>query len=64
MIQRDGYEFADDDTYRDYAAAMRDRARELREAVNRKDYDAAPPRPWAKSARRAPIVHAGYRSNN
>jgi len=40
-IQRPDYEYHDDDTYRGYAAAMRDAALKVREACRRKDYDAA-----------------------
>jgi len=40
-IQRPDFEYHDDDTYRGYAAAMRDAALKVREACQRKDYDAA-----------------------
>lgn len=40
-VQRPDYEYHDDDTYRSYAAAMRDAALKLRAACQRKDYDAA-----------------------
>ena len=40
-IQRPDYEYHDDDTYKGYAAAMRDAALKVREACRRQDYDAA-----------------------
>ena len=40
-IQRKDYEYHDDDTYRGYAAAMRDAAVAARDAARKKDYDAA-----------------------
>ena len=40
-IQRPDYEYHDDDTYRGYAAAMRDAAVKAREAALKNDYDAA-----------------------
>jgi hypothetical protein len=40
-IQRPDYEYHDDDTYRGYAAAMRDAAVKAREAALKSDYDAA-----------------------
>jgi len=41
VIQRPDYEYHDDDTYRGYAAAMRDAALQAREAALKGDYDAA-----------------------
>lgn len=41
VIVRGGYEFADDDTYREYAATMRQAAQQTREAAEHKDYDRA-----------------------
>ena len=41
VIQQSDYEYHDDDTYRGHASAMRDAALKLREAVKKKDYDAA-----------------------
>jgi len=41
VIQQADYEYHDDDTYRDHASTMRDAALRLREAVKKKDYDAA-----------------------
>ena len=38
VIQRDGYEFADDETYRQYAEAMGTQAVALREAIAMKNY--------------------------
>jgi hypothetical protein len=40
-IQRKDFEYHDDDTYRGYAAAMRDAAVAARDAARRKDYNAA-----------------------
>lgn len=40
-IQRPDYEYHDDDTYRGYAAAMRDAAVKARDAALKSDYDAA-----------------------
>jgi len=40
-IQRKNFEFHDDDTYRGYAAAMRDAGIAARDAARKKDYDAA-----------------------
>lgn len=40
-IQRPDYDFHDDDSYRDHAAAMRDAAVEARTACEKDDYDAA-----------------------
>jgi len=41
VIQQPDFEYHDDDSYRGYAAAMRDAALELREACGKKDYEAA-----------------------
>jgi len=41
VIQQADYEYHDDDTYREHASTMRDVALRLREAVKKKDYDAA-----------------------
>jgi len=41
VIQQADYEYHDDDTYRGYSSAMRDAAMRLREAAQKKDYDAA-----------------------
>jgi hypothetical protein len=41
VIQRPDYEYHDDDTYRGYAAAMRDAAVQARDAAAKNDYDAA-----------------------
>jgi hypothetical protein len=41
VIQREEFEYSDDDTYRGYAAAMRDAALRVREAARKKDYEAA-----------------------
>lgn len=40
-IQQEGFEFADDDSYLEYARAMRDAAVEVAEAVKTKNYDSA-----------------------
>jgi hypothetical protein len=41
VIQREEFEYFDDDTYRGYAAAMRDAALRVRDAAHKKDYEAA-----------------------
>lgn len=41
VIQQPDFEYHDDDSYRGYAAAMRDAALKLREACDKKDYEAA-----------------------
>jgi hypothetical protein len=41
VIQRQEYEYHDDDTYRGYASQLRDAAAKAAEAARKKDYDAA-----------------------
>jgi cytochrome c556 len=41
VIQSAGYEFADDDTYRQHATSMQAKALALREAAQAGDYDRA-----------------------
>lgn len=41
IIQKEGYEFAEDDTYREYANAMKEAAIALRDATESGNYDAA-----------------------
>ncbi len=41
VIAREGYEYADDETYQEYAGTMRDQALKVREAVAASDYSAA-----------------------
>jgi hypothetical protein len=41
VIQRDGYEYADDDTYREYAQSMRTQALVVRDAASAEDYERA-----------------------
>jgi len=41
VIQQADYEYHDDDTYRGYASSMRDAAIKVREAAQKKDYEAA-----------------------
>ena len=41
VILRDGYEYSDDETYREYAGAMRTGALELRLAAEKKNYEQA-----------------------
>jgi hypothetical protein len=41
VIGREGYEYADDDTYLEYAHAMRDAAIEAADAAHKKNYDQA-----------------------
>jgi hypothetical protein len=41
VIGRDGYEFSDDETYRQYAREMQSQAQALRDAVEQKNYEQA-----------------------
>lgn len=60
-IQQPDFEYHDDDTYRGYAAAMRDAAVRVRDACRKKDYDAA--RAAASELRKScDACHGDYRS--
>jgi cytochrome c556 len=61
VIQRDGFEYSDDETYLEFARQMRDAATELADAVRNKDYDAARA---ANSTieKTCSGCHSGYRS--
>lgn len=60
-IQQPDFEYHDDDTYRDYASAMRDAAVRLRAACGEKDYDAA--RAAAGALKKScDACHGDYRS--
>jgi hypothetical protein len=61
VIQREGYEFADDDTYRQYAQEMQTQALAVRDAVEQKNY------PQARQAvgelsKSCSHCHEGYRN--
>ena len=61
VIQREGFEYADDETYLGFAKQMRDQAREVANAVKLKNYDAA--RKAAGQIDKAcSSCHEGYRS--
>jgi len=62
VIQRDGFEFADDEGYLSQARAMRDGAVAVAEAARQKNYDAARTG-VAILAKSCDECHAGYRSN-
>lgn len=60
-IQRKDYEYHDDDTYRGYAAAMRDAALQLRAACDEKNYESA--RAAAGALKKScDACHGDYRS--
>jgi len=61
VIQQPDFEYHDDDTYRDYASAMRDAALRLRAACVEKDYEAA--RAAAGALKKScDACHGDYRS--
>ena len=62
VIQQPDFEFHDDDTYKGYAAAMRDAAAEAREACAKKDYDAARTA-VGKIEKSCDTCHGDYRSS-
>ncbi|MFM7108462.1 MAG: hypothetical protein ACKOZU_07680 [Planctomycetaceae bacterium] len=61
VIQQPDFEFHDDDTYKGYAAAMRDAAVEARAACDKKDYDAARAA-VGKLEKSCDACHGDYRS--
>jgi hypothetical protein len=61
VIQRDGFEFADDETYLEYAKAVRDGSLQIVDAVKQKKYDQA--RTAAgEISKSCTSCHEGYRS--
>ncbi len=61
VIQQPDFEYHDDDSYRGYAAAMRDAAVKVRDACRKKDYDAA--RAAASELKKScDACHGDYRS--
>ena len=61
VIGRDGYEYSDDDTYRELAKAMQTQALEVRNAVGQKNYEGA--RQAAGKVNKAcSSCHEGFRS--
>ncbi len=61
VIGRDGYEFSDDETYREYCRAMQAHALELRAAVEQKDYANAR-QAVAEIGKACGDCHAGFRN--
>jgi cytochrome c556 len=60
-VRQPDYEYHDDDTYRGYAATMRDAAVKIRDASAKKDYDAA--RAAASELKKScDTCHGDYRS--
>ena len=62
VIQQPDFEYHDDDSYRGYAAAMRDAAVEARAACEKKDYDAARTA-VGKIEKSCDACHGDYRSS-
>lgn len=60
VISRDGFEFADDDTYLEYARAMKSHALSLREAARQNDYERAR-RAAGELKQTCTDCHDGYR---
>jgi cytochrome c556 len=61
VITREGYEFADDDTYLGYARELRDHALEIIDAVKQKNYEAAR-KAGGQIDKACSSCHEGYRS--
>lgn len=61
IIQRDHYEFADDDTYLEYARAMRDGAAAVAEAARNKNYEQAR-KAVGQISKSCSNCHEGYRN--
>ena len=61
IIQRDGYEYADDETYREYAQSMRAGAQAVRSAVEANDYAAAR-QAVGEISKTCTNCHEGYRN--
>ncbi len=62
VIQRDGFEYADDETYLEYAKQMQQAALEVADAVKLKNYDQAR-KASGNIAKACSSCHEGYRSN-
>jgi hypothetical protein len=60
VIARDGYEFSDDETYREYARAMQTQALLVRDAVDQKDYEQAR-RAAGEISKACANCHEGFR---
>ena len=60
-IQQPDYEYFDDDTYKGYAAGMRDAAKEIRDACQKGDYDSARTA-FGKLDQSCNACHGDYRS--
>ncbi len=61
LIQREGYEYADDDTYLGYAKQMRDAGKTVAEAARNKNYDGAR-KASGDISKACSSCHEGYRS--
>lgn len=61
VIELEGYEFSDDETYREYAGAMQNAAIAVRDAVDRKDYAQAA-RAVAEIGKACANCHEGFRN--
>ncbi len=61
VIARPGYEFADDDTYQEYARQMQQQAIALRQAIDEKRYEPAR-RAVGEIAKACANCHEGYRN--
>jgi cytochrome c556 len=61
VIQREGFEYADDDTYVGYAKQMRDAAKTVAEAAKNKNYDQAR-KASGDISKACSSCHEGYRS--
>jgi len=61
VISREGYEFADDETYLEYAKAMKAQALEVRDAAGEQDYERAR-QAAGQLSKTCSDCHEGYRS--
>jgi cytochrome c556 len=61
VISREGYEFADDDTYLEYARAMQTQALQVRDAATSKNYEQAR-QAAGELGKTCNNCHEGYRS--
>jgi hypothetical protein len=61
VIQSPGYEFADDETYRSYAAQLESQSRELARAAEEGDFSRAQPL-GGKISQTCDACHGGFRS--
>jgi hypothetical protein len=60
IISREGFEFADDDTYVGYAHDLKQAATEMSDAADKRDYDAAH-QAFGKASKSCADCHEGYR---